>query len=104
MATVTVEVNGRPYPIGCADGQEDRVQILANRFDDHVRQVAADVGSVGDLRLFLMAALLVADELVEARAELTRIEHERGTDVEGPEHAALTLNVAAERIEKLLVD
>ena len=22
MATVTVEVNGRPYSVGCADGQE----------------------------------------------------------------------------------
>ena len=39
MATVTVEVNGRPYAVGCADGQEQRVQMLASLFDTHVRQV-----------------------------------------------------------------
>jgi cell division protein ZapA len=67
MATVTVEINGRPYAVGCADGQEDRVRTLAGQFDGHVRQVAGEVGHVGDLRLFLMAGLLLADELHEAR-------------------------------------
>lgn len=67
MATVTVEVNGRPYAVGCADGQEERVRILAKQFDNQVRQVAEDVGQVGDLRLFLMSALILADELHEAR-------------------------------------
>ena len=67
MATVTVEINGRPYAVGCADGQEDRVRILAKQFDGHVRQVAGEVGHVGDIRLFLMAGLLLADELHEAR-------------------------------------
>ena len=67
MATVTVEVNGRPYAVGCADGQEERVRILAKQFDNQVRQVAGDVGHVGDLRLFLMSALILADELHEAR-------------------------------------
>ncbi len=67
MATVTVDINGRPYAVGCADGQEDRVRVLAKQFDANVRQVAADVGHVGDLRLFLMAALVLADELHEAR-------------------------------------
>ena len=43
MATVTVEINGRPYAVGCADGQEERVRILAKQFDVHVRQVAGDV-------------------------------------------------------------
>ena len=67
MATVTVEINGRPYAVGCADGQEDRVRLLAKQFDGHVRQVSGEVGHVGDIRLFLMAGLLLADELHEAR-------------------------------------
>ena len=67
MATVTVEINGRPYAVGCADGQEERVRILAKQFDGHVRQVAGEVGHVGDIHLFLMAGLLLADELHEAR-------------------------------------
>jgi len=101
MATVTVEINGRPYAVGCADGQEDRVRVLAKQFDDNVRQVAADVGHVGDLRLFLMAALVLADELHEARLGT-------GVEVETPAPAvtaeagvAEALNAVAARIEKI---
>ncbi|MDQ1154232.1 cell division protein ZapA [Brevundimonas sp. SORGH_AS_0993] len=102
MATVTVEVNGRPYAIGCADGQEERVRILAKQFDNQVRQVAQDVGNVGDLRLFLMAALILSDELHEARLN--------GGKTTGPAPAptaathdgvAEALNAVAARIEKI---
>ena len=27
MATVTVDINGRPYAVGCADGQEERIIV-----------------------------------------------------------------------------
>ncbi|MBX9616190.1 MAG: cell division protein ZapA [Caulobacteraceae bacterium] len=106
MATVTVEINGRPYAVGCADGQEERVRILAKQFDTHVRQVAADVGHVGDIRLFLMAALVLADELHEVRmtngagaglsapaAPVTPMPAEPGV--------AEALNAVAARIEKI---
>ena len=106
MATVTVEVNGRPYAIGCADGQEERVRILAKQFDNQVRQVAQDVGNVGDLRLFLMSALILSDELHEARLN--------GGKSTGPatppatptaaatqDGVAEALNAVAARIEKI---
>ena len=102
MATVTVEINGRPYAVGCADGQEERVRILAKQFDGNVRQVAADVGHVGDIRLFLMAALLLADELHEARLAL-----QNGSPAPAVTGAlndggvAEALNAVAARIEKI---
>lgn len=99
MATVTVEINGRPYAVGCADGQEERVRTLAGEFDAHVRQVAGEVGHVGDIRLFLMAGLLLADELTEARTN---------GGARPPEPAAATgggvaeaLNAVAARLEKI---
>jgi cell division protein ZapA len=106
MATVTVDINGRPYAVGCADGQEERVRILARQFDNHVRSVAGDVGHVGDLRLFLMAALLLADELHEARLAL---QNGTGAPVEPaavapPSDAGVAeaLNAVAARIEKIV--
>ena len=104
MATVTVDINGRPYAVGCADGQEERVRVLAKQFDDHVRQVAAEVGHVGDIRLFLMAGLLLADELHEARlatgaappATLTT-----ATPAASNDSVAEALNAVAARIEKI---
>ncbi|OGN49785.1 MAG: cell division protein ZapA [Caulobacterales bacterium RIFOXYB1_FULL_67_16] len=103
MATVTVEVNGRPYAVGCADGQEERVRILAKQFDNQVRQVAQDVGHVGDLRLFLMSALILSDELHEARLAAGGM----AVPAAAPsppisDGVAEALNAVAARIEKIV--
>ena len=54
MSQVTIEVNGRPYTVGCEDGQEQHLVELAKHFDRHVRQVSQEVGQLGEARLFLM--------------------------------------------------
>ena len=102
MATVTVEINGRPYAVGCADGQEERVRILAKQFDVQVRQVASEVGQVGDIRLFLMSALLLADELHEARLQGgARAAPAAASTSSGNDGVAEALNAVAARLEKL---
>lgn len=107
MATVTVDINGRPYAVGCADGQEERVRILAKQFDSHVRGVAADVGHVGDIRLFLMAALILADELHDARLQLQNGGADAAPAAPLPlsnDGVAEALNAVAARIEKIVQD
>jgi cell division protein ZapA len=103
MATVTVEINGRPYAVGCADGQEERVRILAKQFDVHVRQVAGDVGHVGDIRLFLMAALVLADELHEVRMNggTGLVPADAASAPLSDTGVAEALNAVAARIEKI---
>ncbi len=102
MATVTVEINGRPYAVGCADGQEERVRILAKQFDVHVRQVASDVGHVGDIRLFLMAALVLADELHEVRMAGGSPVAPAATGAPASDNGiAEALNAVAARLEKI---
>ncbi|MGA0546022.1 cell division protein ZapA [Brevundimonas sp. VNH65] len=102
MATVSVEVNGRPYSVGCADGQEERVRILGKQFDAQVRAVADDVGQVGDLRLFLMAALLLADQLHEARLGAAPAPADATPSPSAGEGVAEALNAVAARIEKIV--
>jgi len=105
MAQVNLEVNGRPYAVGCEDGQEPHLRELAKLFDQHVREVARDLGQLGDARLFLMGALLLADELSEAKARLAAVQGELGrlqsdhARVEA--RAVAALDNAAKRIEKL---
>ena len=104
MATVTVEINGRPYAVGCADGQEERVRILAKQFDGHVRQVAGEVGHVGDIRLFLMAGLLLADEVHEARLAVSEGAAAVPAATSAPvasDGVAEALNAVAARLEKI---
>ena len=105
MATVTVQVNGNPYSVGCEDGQEAHVQALARQFDSQVADVAGAVGRVGDLRLFLMAALMTADELLDTRSRLAQAQSElarlQSDQARAEARAAQALDAAADRIDAL---
>ena len=61
MPLVNVMVNGRAYTIACDDGEEEHLRELAATVDAKTREVLSSVGQVGDTRLLLMAALLIAD-------------------------------------------
>jgi len=60
-----VRVNGRDYVVACDDGEEQRLQDLAGFVNEQVAELVTQVGQVGEARLLLMAALMVADELAE---------------------------------------
>ena len=105
MGQINVEVNGRPYAVGCEDGQEQHLIDLAKLFDRQVREVSQDMGQLGDTRLFLMGALLLADELSDARGRLASLQAEMSraqADRSRVEMRAVTaLEAAAKSIEKL---
>jgi len=73
MAQVTVVVNGRSFRMGCRDGEEARVQELAAEIDTHVQSIRGGTKAVQDDRLFLMAAIMMADQLWDAREELQKL-------------------------------
>jgi cell division protein ZapA len=112
MATVTVNINGRNYRMACDDGQEEHLTRLAKDLDGRIAQLRRDFGEIGDMRLTVMAALTIADELSEQRGQLRRIEDELAALQDArtvaadrakmTEHAiSAAFNSAAERIEKL---
>lgn len=70
MASVTININGREHQIACDDGEERRVMDLGLFLDAKVTDLSAQVGPVGEHRLMVMAALLIADELHETKAML----------------------------------
>lgn len=70
MPLVNVMVNGRAYTIACDDGEEAHLKELAAHVDEKAREVLQSVGQVGDTRMLLMAALLIADEHNELAANL----------------------------------
>lgn len=108
MAQINVEVNGRPYAVGCEDGQEQHLMDLAKLFDRQVRLVSQDMGQLGDTRLFLMGALLLADELADAKGRLAGLQAEVGriqTERAKLESKAVSaLEAAAKKIEAIAAD
>jgi cell division protein ZapA len=112
VSQVNVTINGRQFRMACEDGQEDHLRGLAKDLDERIVALRGQFGEIGDARLTVMAALMVADELAEATKRLKRLEQDhgalqeaRGAWVEQAEatNAAIVtaFNSAAERIEGL---
>ena len=112
MAQVVVQVNDRPYTMQCADGEERQLQELARLLDGEVTRIKQSVGQVGDIRVLLMAGLMVADQLAEARRRIEELQDQinglresRSTAVNYgrtiEEQVADRLNNAAKRIDVL---
>jgi cell division protein ZapA len=112
MPLVNVMVNQRAYTIACDEGEEDHLRRLAVHVDAKVRQLLESVGQVGEQRLILMAALLIADDYFDSVALAEKREQEIGhvagardeiaAGVAGKEkNAALALEAAAGRVEDI---
>jgi cell division protein ZapA len=105
MAQLTIQVNGKPYIIGCDDGEEDRVKSLAAALDARVRAADPGGGGLGETRLMLMGALMLADEASTIAERVTSLEAEVAAlraDLDATESRAVTiLEAAAARIEAM---
>jgi cell division protein ZapA len=76
MAQVSVTIDGKAYRMACEEGQEDHLTNLASRFDQYVSHLKGQFGEIGDLRLTVMAAIMVTDELSEVDRRLKALEAE----------------------------
>jgi cell division protein ZapA len=111
MSHINVTINGRQYRMACEEGQEARLRQLADSFEARIGELRGKFGEIGDGRLTVMAALIVADELVDARQRIRALEEEvttlRDVRAVASDRARVTqaavaaaLNSAADRIEK----
>jgi cell division protein ZapA len=88
MGQVSVPVNGRSYEITCDDGQEIRIRRLAQYVDAKVAEFVGTVGQVGEARLLLLAALVIADELSDVNDALERERNRAENASNGRDEAA----------------
>ena len=112
MSHINVTINGRQYRMACEAGQENRLLRLAESLEARIANLRGKFGEIGDGRLTVMAALTVADELVDAGQRFRALEEElnalRDVRVVAADRARATqsavanaLNSAPERIEKM---
>lgn len=112
MSSVNVTINGKQYRMACEPGQEEQLTSLADDFDARINTVRERFGEVGDARITVMAALMVGDELLDARRTVSRLEAEltslhaaraSATDRSNRTEAAVVsaLDAASDRIEKM---
>ena len=99
MAQVDVSVNGQSYRIACEDGQEDRLVDLATMVDEKVLELVNQIGQVGSNRLLVMAALIIADELVDLKNEVGPLQEQK--DNTNQQDTVLALQEITKRIENI---
>jgi cell division protein ZapA len=76
LSQVNVTISGRQFRMACEDGQESHLRQLAKDLDDRIVALRGQFGEIGDARLTVMAALMVADELAETVRKVRRLEEE----------------------------
>ncbi len=111
MAQVTVRINGYAYTVGCEDGQEAHLTAMAQQVDDRIGDIKAMGGQSGEVKLLVLAALLMADQLHDQKIALAEVGQGGGAGqggAAGPATAARpdpalsrTLNRLAERAEEI---
>ncbi|KPF73110.1 cell division protein ZapA [Bosea sp. AAP35] len=110
MPQVNVTIAGKAYRMACGEGEEPHLEGLARLYDGKIQEMREAFGEIGDMRLHVMAALMVADEASELQRRVARLEADlaamqgdagvadrRLGEVE--DRAAEALAAAAERIE-----
>lgn len=102
MSQVTLQVGGRPYTVSCADGEEAHVRHLASIIDDKLTAMGGSLAP-GDAKNLLFAALILADEVEEARRAVTPSPDWREAVASSRVElkVARNLETLADRLEKL---
>ena len=112
MPQIMVTIAGKSFRMACGDGEEAHLEGLAALFNGKIDELRGAFGEIGDMRLQVMAALTMADELTEARKRIGELEEELGSirarAAEGGERSQAleaqvidALHKTAERIERL---
>ena len=74
MPQVAVQINGKTYRMACDEGQEGHLMELARTLDATIDSLRGSFGEIGDQRLTVMAAVMMADQLSEAQARVRVLE------------------------------
>lgn len=110
MSTLRIMLAGRDYEIACEDGQESHLKSLARNLDARMRGIAESIGKGSESQLFMLAALMLTDELHDRSQELEQarydIHHssqsfEKNKQIELENAVASTIHHIADRIEAI---
>ncbi|AMX03565.1 cell division protein ZapA [Microbulbifer thermotolerans] len=71
--TVTVSILDKEYRVSCREEERAELQASARLLHERMARIRASGSVIGLERIAVMAALNIAHELIQAKAELTRV-------------------------------
>ena len=84
MPQVMVTIAGKTYRIACAEGEERHLEGLAAAYDAKIQEMRGAFGEIGDMRLHVMAAITLADEMHEMKRRMAGLEPFQGFAADTP--------------------
>ena len=71
MSEVEISVGGRRYTIACNPGEEKDVLLASEKLDKEAENIVKNIGKVADVKLLLMAGLMIAGRLKTVEKEVS---------------------------------
>jgi cell division protein ZapA len=71
-AKIAITLQDREYHVACDAGEEQRLQEIVRLVDNTLTETTAKNPNTSESRLFMLACLLLADELIETRRVMNR--------------------------------
>jgi cell division protein ZapA len=104
MAQVVVTIDGKAYRMACEEGQESHLEGLAQNFDRYVGHLKSQFGEIGDLRVTVMASIMVMDELSEANRRIADLERDVEALRQGRDSAASVVEKSDQALAGMLTE
>lgn len=92
MGQAVLSVTGRQYRVNCRDGDEPRLVGLGEEVAARAEGLTRQLGPMPEAQLLIMTALMLADELADARA---------GTPSSGPVPPMIDITRLSRIVERL---
>ena len=71
MSEVEISVGGRRYTIACNPGEEKDVLLASEKLDKEAEHIVKNIGKVADVKLLLMAGLMISGRLKTVEKEVS---------------------------------
>lgn len=105
MPHVTVNIGGRPYRLACEEGEEAHLEHLSGIVESKIEAYRGSFGEIGDQRIAVMAAITLADELVEAQRRIeilqTEAQAHKMMEIQHHSHQDVWVNSVADSLVKV---
>lgn len=104
MSQVNVTIAGRTFRMACGEGEEAHLEGLAAQVDQKIAELRKSFGEIGDQRLTVMAAIMIADDLAESRRKIVALENSvsnlREASMNAEDASSGWVNAVAENLDR----
>jgi len=97
MSEVEISVGGRRYTIACNPGEEKEVLLASQELDKEADNIVKSIGKVADVKILLMAGLMIAGRLKTVEREVS-VKSEEISEIQ---NSLLTLKEENQRIKSV---